>query len=57
MKIYSQNVWLVDEEVSVLGTNNPRNLRTFMRIYHKNFVSKQNSINHKNFRPRKFETV
>ena len=40
MKIYSQNAWLVDEEVSVLGTNNPRNSRTFVRILSQKFCFK-----------------
>ena len=38
MKISSSNTWLVDEEVSVLGTNNSQNLRIFMKILSQKFT-------------------
>ena len=44
--------WLVDEEVSVLGTNNSQNGEM-----HKNLLSALNGMNHKNFRPQKFEAI
>ena len=56
-KISSQNASLVDEEVSVLGTNNSQNLVRFMKIYHGNLLSRQNGMNHKNFRPLKLGAI
>ena len=44
-KFYSQNAWLVDEEVSVLGTNNPWKLG-------KSILSRN-----ENFGPQKFKAI
>ena len=39
-KISSQKAWLVDEEVSVLGTSNSRNLGRFMKMLSQKFTFK-----------------
>ena len=51
IKISSQNAWLVHAEVSELGTSNSRNLGKC------NLLSRQNGMNHENFRPWKFGAI
>ena len=48
-KISSQNAWFVDEEVSVLGTNNSWNLTRFTKLLSWKCNFRQNSMNHENF--------
>ena len=50
MKISSQNAWLVDENVSVLGINQ---FMKFVKIHE--LSSLQNSMNHRSLRPQNLE--
>ena len=50
MKNFSQNAWLVDKEVSVLGTNNSQNLGRFETKFTFKAI-------HENFTPQKFGAI
>ena len=51
-KISSQNAWLVDENISVLGINQ---FRKFVKIHE--LSSLQNSMNYRSLRPQKFGAI
>ena len=51
-KISSQNAWLVDENVSVLGINQ---FMKFVKIHE--LSSLQNSKNYRSLRPQKFGAI
>ena len=52
MKISSQNAWLVDENISVLGINQ---FMKFVKIHE--LSNLQNSMNHRSLRPQKFGAI
>ena len=55
MKFSSRNAWLVDEEVSMLGTITIQ--EESQKLYHENLLLRQKGINHENFRPQKIGAI